>query len=222
MREDILKVIKDSKDITHVFILTHNIEFLFIQAVLIPALRKCGSPTLTIFADAQCAEESYQSQFRFLKDLGVRYRVVPIAMRPGFRFHPKAIFLSGQKQASLLVGSGNLTFGGWRENGEVWSRYDPASDGGGAFGGFRNYMHEVIDLCSDLKEPLRAELEEAFDPTSRSWSESLDSESPLLGHVGKGDSMLSRMQEIAGKAPAEHLLICTPYFDREAEALGAC
>jgi hypothetical protein len=221
MRQDLLKVIKDSKDITHVFILTHNIDFLFIQAVLIPALRKCGSPKLTIFADAQCAEESYQSQFRFLKDLGVRYRVVPIAMRPGFRFHPKSVFLSGQKQAALLVGSGNLTFGGWRENGEVWFRYDPSVDGLGAFDAFHNYMHDVIDLSSDQKESLQAELEEAFDTTSLSRAESIVLGSTLLGHAGKGDSMLNRMQEISGTGATEHLLICTPYFDRNAEALGA-
>jgi hypothetical protein len=221
MRQDLLKIIKDSRDITHVFVLTHNIDFLFIQAVLIPALRKCGSPTLTIFADAQCAEESYQSQFRFLKDLGLRYRVVPIAMQPGFRFHPKAVFLSGLKQATLLVGSGNLTFGGWRENGEVWFQYDATADGVGAVAGFRNYMRDVIDLCSGSKESLQAELEEAFDTTSRNWAESLEFEASILGHAGKGDSMLSRMKEVAGEKQTEHLLICTPYFDRDAEALKA-
>jgi hypothetical protein len=62
VREDIIKIIKSSKDVTNVLILTHNIDFLFVQSIVIPALRKCGSPALTIFADADCAAQTYQYQ----------------------------------------------------------------------------------------------------------------------------------------------------------------
>jgi hypothetical protein len=112
MRLDILKSIKSATEITNAIILTHNIDFVFVQSVVIPALRKCGSPSLTIFADAECAEQTYQHQARVLSGLGLRYRVVPVAMNTGFRFHSKALLLSGTKKGTLFVGSGNLTFGG--------------------------------------------------------------------------------------------------------------
>ena len=51
MREDVLKIVTSAKDVTNAVILTHNIDFVFVQSVVIPALRKCGSPTVTIFAD---------------------------------------------------------------------------------------------------------------------------------------------------------------------------
>jgi hypothetical protein len=60
MRLDILKSIKNASEITNAVILTHNIDFVFVQSVVITALRKCGSPALTIFADAECTEQTYQ------------------------------------------------------------------------------------------------------------------------------------------------------------------
>src|SRR6266700_3257545 len=116
MRHDILRSIRESKDITCAIILTHNIDFAFIQAIVLPALRKCGSPAVTVFADATCSKQSYEIQHRILSGLGSRYRVVAVPMLSGFRFHPKAVLLSSPEQATLFIGSGNLTFGGWREN----------------------------------------------------------------------------------------------------------
>ena len=219
MREDVLKVIENAKDITNAIVLTHNIDFIFVQSVVLPALRKCGSPALTIFADAHCAELAYQQQAPVLNSLGLRYRVVPIAMKTGFRFHPKAILLSGVKQAILLVGSGNSTFGGWRENGEVWFRYDTEVDGTGPHGAFRDYLREIVDLTAHSKEPITREIEEAFDSEARGWASAMTPASEILGRAGQGKSMLDRMRETLGDRKADHLVVCAPYFDAGAEAL---
>ena len=170
MREDVLKIIQSTKDVTNAVILSHNIDFVFVQAVVIPALRKCGSPKLTIFADADCAAQTYQHQARVLSSLGLRYRVVPVAMKTGFRFHPKAVLLSGPKAATLLIGSGNLTFGGWRENGEIWCRYDSKTDGTGVFAAFHAYMHEIVELCAPPRATIATEIGEAFDANTRTWA----------------------------------------------------
>ena len=221
MREDVLKIVTSAKDVTHAVILTHNIDFIFVQSVVIPALRKCGSPTVTIFADGDCAVQTYQYQTRVLSGLGLRYRVVPVTMKTGFRFHPKAVLLSGPKEATLLVGSGNLTFGGWRENGEVWCRYDTGVDGTRPFAGFRSYMREIIELCVQPREAVATEVEEAFDPKTRTWA--VDTAAPgfLLGRAGRGGSMLEQMQGVLGAGAADHLYVCAPYFDESAEALQA-
>src|SRR5262245_24422409 len=104
MRHDLLKIIASARDVTNAIVLTHNIDFVFQQSIVVPALRKCGHPTLTVFADAQCASDSFAHQNRLLSSLGQRYRVVSVTVEPGFRFHPKALLLSGSQKATLLVG----------------------------------------------------------------------------------------------------------------------
>jgi hypothetical protein len=142
MRQDLITLLRREQDVTNAIILTHNIDFLFLQSVVFSTLKRCGYPTLTVFADAQCAAETFSSQAPLLDGLGVRYRVVPVAMPLGFRFHPKAVLLSGTAKATLFVGSGNLTFGGWRDNAEMWVRFDSDTDGTGAFVAFQHYLSE--------------------------------------------------------------------------------
>jgi len=84
MRQDLIKLIESQEDVTNIIVLTHNIDFVFIQLIVLPALRRCGRPTFTVFADAQCATETFTYQSPVLTGLGIRYRVVPVAMEPGF------------------------------------------------------------------------------------------------------------------------------------------
>ena len=156
-----------------------------------------------------------------LSGLGLRYRVVSVAMKAGFRFHPKAVLLSGPTAATLLVGSGNLTFGGWRENGEVWFRNDTDADGTGVFAGFHDYVREIVGLCSEPREAVAAEVEEAFDPNTRTWAVGMAPPELLLGRAGHGRSMLEMMKSVVGAGGAEHLYVCAPYFDESADAVQA-
>lgn len=218
MRQDILSLLSREKDVTNVIVLTHNIDFVFVQSIVLPALRKCGHPSLTIFADAQCAEESFQVQSLAIDSLGSRFRVVPVAMHPGFRFHPKAIFLSSQQKGTLLVGSGNLTFGGWRENGEIWCSYDTSVDGTGVFAAFREYLADILSLIP-LGHNVQAEVEEAFDGKTRPWADIMEPAERLLGRAGKGPSLLDQMQRDVGDLKVNSLTLSSPYFDKDADAL---
>ena len=222
MRSDLITAIAGSKDITNAIILTHNIDFVFLQTVVLAAFRKCGHPTITVFADAQCAAESFAHQAPVLDGLGVRYRVVPVAMSPGFRFHPKSILLSGEMDATLFVGSGNLTFGGWRENAEVWMRFDATADGATVFGEFNQYTQKILERVP-LADAIKEELTEAFDTATRRWlSDERPSTSPtLLGRAGSGASLLESFQRVKGIEPIDELVVCSPYFDEEGSALHA-
>ncbi len=219
MRNDVLKAISSAKDVSNAIILTHNIDFVFVQTVALAAFRRCGHPTITIFADAACAAESFAHQAPVLAGLGIRYRVVPVAMDPGFRFHPKAVLLSGEAAATLLVGSGNLTFGGWRENAEVWLRFDSERDGVAPFQAFRNYLAEVLGRVA-LPDAVAAEVDAAFDPKSKSWvSTETVAAAGFVGRVGSGPTILDRMLDLVGSDPTDELLVCTPYFDAGGLAL---
>jgi hypothetical protein len=219
MRGDVLKTISSAKDVANAIVLTHNIDFVFIQTVALAAFRRCGHPTITIFADAACAAESFAHQLPVLTGLGVRYRVVPVAMEPGFRFHPKAVLLSGEESATLLVGSGNLTFGGWRENAEVWLRFDSEQDGTAPFHAFKGYLTEILARVP-LPDAVTAEVEEAFDPKGKPWAAAEPAgDARLLGRAGSGTSLLDRMLDAVGRDPVDELLVCAPYFDDDGVGL---
>ena len=219
MRENLIKQIKNTKDVTNVIVFTHNIDFIFLQSVVLRVLKYIGHPKLTVFADAHCSAESYATQNKVLDSIGIRYRVVPVLMEPGFRFHPKAVFLSGPGKGTLLIGSGNLTFGGWFENAEVWIRFDSDVDGTAQFSSFKNYLKQVISLVP-LSDTLLGEFEEAFDPNTKDWCLELDEPSGILGKVGRGVPLIDQIIDSTDKNNINNLLVCTPYFDTEAEALN--
>ena len=219
MRSDVLEVISSARDVTNAVVLTHNIDFVFVQTVVLSAFRRCGHPTITVFADSGCAAESFALQKAVLTDLGVRYRVVPVAIGTGFRFHPKAVLLSGEEAGTLLVGSGNLTFGGWRENGEIWTHFKSESDGAGPFREFRSYLADVLKRVV-LPEAVEREIEEAFDPRTKSWlSTDATDDGALVGRVGSGPALLEQMLAAGGDELVEELLVCAPYFDHDGVAL---
>ena len=103
MTEDLLTTISKEKNVHNIIILTHNIDFIFIQTVVLKFLKKMGSPSLTIFADAQCIQESYENQKMIIYGLGKRYRVVPVSLDRAYdRFHPKAILLAPKTFFSVI------------------------------------------------------------------------------------------------------------------------
>ena len=154
-----------------------------------------------------------------LDSLGTRFRVVPVAMRSGFRFHPKAILLSGQKKGVLLVGSGNLTFGGWRENAEIWCRYDSDADGTSQFSAFLGYLGKIVGLTA-LRGYLEPEVNECFDGRLRPWAQEMEPPSGLLGRPGTGAGLIEQMQAALQDKPTTGLLIHSPYFDDGGVALS--
>ena len=172
---------------------------------------------MSIFADAACAAETFSYQSPILSGLGTRYRVVPVLMEPGFRFHPKAVLLSGPARGSLLVGSGNLTFGGWRDNAEIWVRFDSDVDGTGPFASFLDFLEAIMSRVP-LSDAIGAEVQEAFDPNTRVWTKSLDPPNGLLGKVDSGEALLSRMTGFLD-TQVDRLEVSSPYFDLEGHAL---
>lgn len=204
------------KDATSAIVLTHNIDFLFLQSLLWPRLKACGHPRLTVFADALCAAGTYAQQRPFIDGLGQNYRVVPVDMGAGRRFHPKAIFLAGPTKAVLAVGSGNLTHGGWSANREIWATYDSADDGGAEIAAFRDYLGVVLGLV-ELGDSLREEVLAAFEP-GNSWVGSLPASGGLLG-TPADRNLLDRIIDLAGPS-VERVTLCAPYYDPEGGALG--
>lgn len=219
MRESLLDVISKARGMEEAVILTHNIDFLFLQSMVMEALRRCGAPKLTVLADSGCAHESYADQRPYIEGLGVRFRVVPVRVQAGFRFHPKAVLLSGEKAAHLYVGSGNLGYGGWIDNAETWTHFDAAADGSAAFTGLNDFIQDCLQGLP-LAERVGADVARAVGLAERLSGEAgVPARShALLARSGRGPALLEQMA--AQQVPAGgDLYVCSPYFDLDGHAL---
>ena len=217
MRRNVLEWICGTMtDATSAIVLTHNIDFLFLQSIVRPRLRKSGDPKLTIFADASCASGSYRQQRLLLDGLGRHYRVAQVDMGVGRRFHPKAILLAGPTKAALAVGSGNLTHGGWSANYEIWVSYESDDIGLPAISAFQDYLRTVVGMVPQ-SESLSEETFAAFDEATNPWAEDLPEPEGLYG-IPADRPLLDTMVDLAGDG-VQKVTVCAPYYDPDGEAL---
>lgn len=220
MRLDIPKEIAKAGKVLNIIVLTHNIDYVFLQLVVLPVLRKCGDPNLTILADTHCANDAYASKWKVASGIGSRFRVVRVSSKTGFRFHPKAILLSSEKKGALYVGSGNLSFGGWQEHAEVWNRYETDNNEFGAFSAFREFLRSITDNVP-FGELIREELDKSFDASTREWASNLDNPTDLIWSHVEGKSLLDQIGDHLGTSRIKHAYICSPYFDKEGLAVNS-
>ncbi|MBZ9696468.1 MULTISPECIES: hypothetical protein [unclassified Mesorhizobium] len=202
---------------TTAIVLTHNIDFLFVESLLLPRLRGIGHPQLTIFADAACAAGSYRDQYGLIERLGIRYRVVPVDLGGARRFHPKAFFLCSETKAALAVGSGNTTHGGWSANQEIWSDFShPGNGGGSEIAAFREYLEAILRYVPD-SENIRKDTFAAFTYEKNLWLGDLP-EPGGLAWTPNSTPMLTQITNFAA-SDVRSVDVLSPYFDPTGEAL---
>jgi hypothetical protein len=102
---------------------TYALSLSFFEAVILDALvRGEGRSQPLILADVQGVRGSLSEQGA--RRVGKDYEVEPVAVSNGV-FHPKISVLSSPDGCHVLVGSGNLTFGGWGGNCEIVEHLHP-------------------------------------------------------------------------------------------------
>ena len=217
MRRNVLGWLTDRvPDARQAIILTHNVDFLFVQAVLASRLRQSGNPRLTVFADAMSAGRTYAEQHGLLEGLGSRFRVVSVDLGPGRRFHPKALMLAGPDGAALAIGSGNLTHGGMAANREAWTFAVPGGDGAALLPAFRGYLERLVATLP-LADTLEREVSDTFSP-DRAWVRGLPAPSGLAGAPGP-EPLLDQIARLAGNG-VRSVDVLAPYHDDEGAALA--
>lgn len=96
---------------------TYALSLAFFESYLLPHLRRTQCAHVTVLADV----DGYRSSLmeRRSQSVGQEYALVPVRSSANGIFHPKVTYLWGEDRDVLLVGSGNLTFGGHGRNLEV-------------------------------------------------------------------------------------------------------
>jgi hypothetical protein len=106
------------------FFTTFVLSLSFFEALYLRSLHKVQCKNIWVLADVVGYRKSLMEGRS--SAVGHEYHLVPVALRSGI-FHPKCIYLSSPEEDALLVGSGNLTFGGFGRNLEVMEIFNSNS-----------------------------------------------------------------------------------------------
>ena len=88
---------------------TYALSLSFFEAVVLDALVRQGVTQSLILADVKGIAAALSEEG--VRSAGRAYQVEPVAVAHGC-FHPKLVVLTSPTEAHLMIGSGNLTFGG--------------------------------------------------------------------------------------------------------------
>lgn len=102
---------------------TYALSLSFFEAVILDALVRGGGSQALILADVRGVRASLSEQGA--QRVGKDYEVEPVSVSSGV-FHAKVSVFSAADECHLLVGSGNLTFGGWGGNCEILEHLHPS------------------------------------------------------------------------------------------------
>jgi hypothetical protein len=102
---------------------SYALSLSFFEAVVLDALVRGGGCESLILADVHGVRGSLSEQGA--QRVGKDYEVEPVLVSGGV-FHPKVSVLCAGEECHVLVGSGNLTFGGWGGNCEVLEHLHPS------------------------------------------------------------------------------------------------
>jgi len=124
---------------TSALIGTYVLSLSFFEGIILPALRQSGVRSIDILADVEGVAGALGEAG--VREVGRTYALHPIRV-PNHVFHPKFMILNGPEGPSAVIGSGNLTFGGWGHNLELCEILRPEHSGT-ALNGLADFLEEL-------------------------------------------------------------------------------
>lgn len=196
---------------------TYALSLSFFESILLRSLRRVGCQETWVITDVQGYRDSLIE--RRSQGVGQEFRLVPVSLKEGV-FHPKCIYLVGEQVDVLLVGSGNLTFGGFGRNLEVIEVL-LSTTASSAFGDFAGFLTSIENRAGkDLHCPDLAWTKTFRDCAIRSSQLLPNSplEQPRLIHTVDTSVISQLPTQITHLNPRE-LTIMSPFFDNDGNAV---
>lgn len=120
---------------------TYALSLTYFESYVLPKLQQTGCQHVTILTDIEGYRISTMEARA--QHVGQDYALIPVANAAGI-FHPKLTYLWGaENEDILLVGSGNLTYGGHGRNLEVLEALTPSADAT-AFENFSGFLKALL------------------------------------------------------------------------------
>lgn len=198
---------------------TYALSLTFFETHILKAgLIRNGCHTIWVVADVDGYQQSLTE--RQSARVGQEYHLIPVALPNGV-FHPKCIYLSGPDGDVLLVGSGNLTFGGFGRNVEVLEVLT-ATECPWVFQAFGQYL-QTLDSRKDFLNPdprwINIFTELAFKAAKDAAN--APREGPHLVHCVQSP-IAKQLENFFNEADgASRLRFLSPFYDQDATAVRA-
>jgi hypothetical protein len=188
----------------------------FFEAVVLDRLIRGGGQSALILADPEGVRSGLSEEGA--RRAGRDYDIEPIACTTGV-FHPKLSVFATADDAHLLVGSGNLTFGGWGGNLELIEHLHPS------------FAADAINDAADLFELLTISegIRTEAGPACIRVAETLRAASRTATKTGGvrlihsvGGSIAAEIQRFAGElGGARRITVVSPYYDLDGRGVDA-
>ena len=197
---------------------TYAFSVSFFESVVFQALTKrMACHDICVLIDA----EGYASSLmeRRAARVGRDYTLIPV-LAPGV-FHPKCTYLSGPDGDLLLVGSGNLTFGGYGRNVEVLEVLQPEMHSQ-AFLDFADFL-EALVAKPQLKIPnpaCVAHFVERARNAARSGLETGKTDSIRLLHSSRESIVNQLASYTAAYGAAQRITVLSPFHDANGASIA--
>lgn len=194
---------------------TYALSLSFFEAVVLDRLVRGGGRNALILADPEGVRAGLSEQGA--RRAGRDYELEPIACTTGV-FHPKLSLFLAEGDAHLLVGSGNLTFGGWGMNLETIDHLHPSFAADAFDGGVD--MFELLSIADNVRTGVAGQLGEIADQLRRAArGAARNGNFRLLHSVGGsiGEQLTQLADDLGG---ATRLTVVSPYFDTNGGALA--
>lgn len=194
---------------------TYALSLTFFETCVLRELRQQKCRQIYVIADV----DGYQSSLseRRSTHVGHEYRVIPVALPYGV-FHPKCTYLSGPDGDALAVGSGNITFGGYGRNLEVFEILDPKS-APESFADFADFL-EGLGKREDIIIPDKTWIQQ-FASLARRQSLNIPPEpfpQPRLVHSA-ASPIIDQIEEAVFGREVSSVTVLSPFHDTNGSAV---
>ena len=153
-----------------------------------------------------------------LQWLGTKYSLWPVSAPKAF--HPKIILQTSEKQARLIIGSGNLTVRGYSSNCELFSEilHTGDSDTGQIVATAWKLIYQ--EASRGANKAVQRQLAQVIETSGSLLASTYQEGWPrLLVAVPEQPSLLTQLKGLIGTDPVERLIVVAPFFDARLQAM---
>jgi hypothetical protein len=203
-----LVLLAESEPARDVLLLSFNVNLGFFERFALAAAR-ARQALVTVVGDAGFVHADPM----LVRYAGTTYLDGRALCRQGGLFHPKLVVITTEASATVAVGSGNVTLGGWHANAELWTILRGDAEGAPAtFGQLATWLrglHEQVRFSAGV-EPALERVAAALDrlPQTEPGPQLVSSlAGPILGQLPTG--------------PVDALTVAAPFLDEQSRAVDA-
>jgi hypothetical protein len=196
---------------------TYTLSLSYFESEVLRPLLRAGCSDIWLIADA----EGYRSSLleRRSMRVGQEYRLIPVALPKGV-FHAKCAYLASDDGDLLLIGSGNVTFGGHGKNAEVFEALSPET-AATAFHEFADFL-EATGSRPDITIA-RSEWVEEFAARARFAADrggDQEGSQPVRLVHPLNEPVVDQLQALlAGSGSCAETIVMSPYHDPDGFAI---